>query len=92
MTYLGKYNVIDYTDKIMSFIEKNELENEYGNLIIDYIEKLFLNGYPVLDTDIEAEVYNFYNYLSLYIYILTNEGEESFIEKIVSEELNKKVK
>jgi len=89
MTYLGKDDILNFSDKIMLFIETAKLENEYGNLILDYVEKLHLNGLSVLEKDIENEVYNFYHYIILYKDLLS-EDEEMFIEKIVSDELNKK--
>lgn len=87
--YTGKNEVSDFSDKIVHFIEMNELENEYGNLICDYIEELFLNGYPVLDMDLEKQVYVFFHYISIYSDILRIHGEEEFIKTIVFEEIRK---
>lgn len=87
--YVGKNEVSDFSDKVVTFIEMNGLENEYGNLICDYIEELFLKGYPVLNIDMEKQIYVFYNYLMLYNDILQTHGEVDFINHIVNEEISK---
>ncbi len=89
--YIGKDDILDFSDKIISFIEKNQLENEYGNLILDYIEGLYLNGHPVLELDIEKQVYVFYNYINIYKNILDNHGEDEFIKYIIIKELTKNI-
>ena len=87
--YAGKDEVVNFSYKITYFIETNGIKNEYGNLICDYIEALYLHDYPVLDLDLEKQVYIFYHYVSLYSQILAIHGEEEFIKHIVSIELNK---
>lgn len=87
--YVGKDEVLDFSDKIIQFIEMNNLQNDYGNLIIDYVEGLYLHGYPVLGLDVEKQVYVFYNYINVYNSLLLNFGEDEFIEYIIALELTK---
>lgn len=87
--YKGKDEIVNFSCEITHFIESSGLVNEYGNLICDYIEALYIKNYPVLELDLEKQVYIFYHYINLYSYILFTDGEEEFINHIVEIEINK---
>lgn len=87
--YIGKEKVILYSDEAVEILTKQGLYKICGNLIVDYIEQLYLNGINLEDRDIEKEVYIFYMYFEKYKNILTEQDEDQFINKIIEEEIKK---
>jgi len=86
---MNKQVLKDFTDKIFEFIKFNELEDKDCGLIMDYVESLQKKGVDLQERDFEKEIYIFYNYHKKFNNILTNLGEESFIDAITAAEILK---